>query len=107
MVLWGTHRLKPQDPLLPLGVAISVVGGAAGMSLLYPRKGFRLPGVIAGPFFGPGVFLAFGLLAGNVMNRLIMLGLTVLGGGPSYALFLYLVYRQVRQQDQAARQGTL
>ena len=97
MVLWGSSRLDPDEPLLPVCLAISMFGGAVGMSLLYPKKGYRLPGLLAGPLFGPGVFLAFWLLAGDVMNKLILLGLVLLGGGPSYALYVYLLYRRARQ----------
>jgi hypothetical protein len=97
MALWGADRINPNEPLLPICVAISMVGGAVGMSLLYPKKGYRLPGLIAGPLFGPGVFLVFWLLAGNEMNRLIFLGLLTLGGGPSYALYVFLLYRRARQ----------
>jgi hypothetical protein len=43
------------------------------MPLCYPKKGYWLPGLIAGPLFGTGVFLAFWLLAGNVMNGAILL----------------------------------
>jgi hypothetical protein len=73
-----------------------MIGGTVGMPLLYPKKGYWLPGVIAGPLFGPGVFLALWLLAGNVMDKLILLGLTVLGGGPSCALYVFLLYNKVR-----------
>ena len=94
VVLWGADRLKPGEPLLPLCVAVSVVGGAVGMPLLYPKKGYRLPGIIAGPLFGPGVFLAFWLCAPHVLNRLVLLVLTILGGGPSYALYVLLLCRR-------------
>jgi hypothetical protein len=97
MVLWGANRLTPDEPLLPLFVAISVIGGALGMPLLYPKKGYWLPGVVAGPLFGPGVFLAFWLLAGTVMHKLIFLVLVVLGGGPSFALYLFLLNWKARQ----------
>jgi hypothetical protein len=96
MVLWGAHRLKPQEPLLPIFVAVSVLGGAIGMPWCYPKKGYRLPGLIAGPLFGPGVFLTFGLLAGQVMNRYIFAGLVMLGGAPSFALYVWLLCRTIR-----------
>ena len=102
VALWGANRLRPDEPLLPVCVAVSAAGGAVGMSLLYPRKGYWLPGLLAGPLFGPGVFLAFWLLAGAVLNRLVLLGLTVLGGGPSFALYVWLLYRQARQGEARA-----
>jgi hypothetical protein len=99
VVLWGADRLKPGEPLLPLCVVVSGVGGAVGMPLLYPKKGYWLPGIIAGPLFGPGVFLAFWLLAPHVLNRLVLLVLTILGGGPSYALYVLLLCRKARKGD--------
>lgn len=104
VVLWGANRLKLDEHFLPLCVAVSVVGGAVGMPLLYPKKGYWLPGLIAGPLFGPGMFLAFWLLAGNVLNKLVLLGLTLLGGGPSFALYVLLLYRKARQSDAGSRQ---
>jgi hypothetical protein len=101
MVLWGANRIRTDEPLRPLGVALSVVGGIVGMPLLYPKKGYWLPGVLAGPFFGPGVFLSFGLVAGDAMNKLIFLGLLILGGGPSYALYVFLLYRTERQREES------
>ncbi len=99
MVLWGSHRLKADEPLLPLCLAISAIGGAIGMPLFYPKKGYWQAGVVAGPLFGPGVFLAFGLLAGSFMNKLIFLLLVILGGGPSYALYVLLLYWIARQRE--------
>lgn len=99
VALWGANRLTLDDPLLPVFVGISALGGAVGMPWCYPKKGYWLPGVLAGLLFGPGVFLAFGLLAPHVMNRLVLLGLTILGGGPSFALYVFLLYRQARQSE--------
>jgi hypothetical protein len=99
MALWGSDRLRPDEPLLPLFLAISVIGGVLGMPLCYPKKGYWLPGVIAGPLFGPGVFLAFWLLAGAVMNKLIFVLLVVLGGAPSFALYVLLLYWRARQYE--------
>jgi hypothetical protein len=92
IVLWGAHRLKPGEPLLPLFLAISIVGGAIGMSQCYPKRGYWLPGIIAGPLFGPGVFLVFWFLAPVVLNKLIFLFLVVLGGAPSFCLYLLLLW---------------
>jgi len=100
MTLWGSDRLQPDEPLLPLFLAISVIGGIIGMPLCYPKKGYWLPGVIAGPLFGPGVFLVFWLLAGAVMNKLIFLLLVVLGGAPSFSLYVLLLCWQARQSDE-------
>jgi hypothetical protein len=102
MVLWGSRRFKVDEPLVPLFLAISMIGGAAGMALLYPKKGYWLSGVIAGLLFGPGVFLSFWLLAGAVMNKLIFLALTILGGAPSYGLYLLLLCMQTRQKERGA-----
>jgi hypothetical protein len=99
MALWGSDRLRPDEPLLPLFVAISVIGGILGLPLCYPKKGYWLPGVIAGPLFGPGVFVAFWLLAGAVMNKLIFLLLVVLGGVPSFSLYVLLLCWKARQSD--------
>jgi hypothetical protein len=99
IALWGSDRLRPDEPLLPLFVAISVIGGIIGMPLCYPKKGYWLPGVIAGPLFGPGVFLAFWLLAGAVMNKLIFLLLVVLGGAPSFGLYMLLLCWKARQNE--------
>jgi hypothetical protein len=100
MVFWGTKRLSPNEPLLPLFVGISVLGGVVGMPLLYPKRGSWFPGMIAGLLFGPGVFLAFGLLAGHVMNKLIFAGLVLLGGGPSFGLYVLLLYKKALQREQ-------
>jgi hypothetical protein len=99
MVLWGANRMRLDEPLMPICVAIAVAGGAIGMPLCYPKRGYALPGLIAGPLFGPGVFLAFWLLAGSVMNKLIWLVLLTLGGGPSFGLYVFLLYRKVRQEE--------
>jgi hypothetical protein len=101
MALWGSNRLHPDEPLLPLFLAISVIGGTLGMPLCYPKKGYWLPGVLAGPLFGPGVYLAFWLLAGAVMNKLIFLLLVVLGGAPSFALYVLLLCLRARQHESA------
>lgn len=97
--LWSARRIRPDEPLLPLFVAISLVGGTIGMPFCYPKKGYWLPGVIAGPLFGPGVFLAFWLLAGQVMNRLVLLALTLVGGGPSIALYVFLLMRRTQRRS--------
>ncbi len=97
MALWGADRLKPDEPLLPFCVAISAIGGIVGMPLLYPKKGYWLPGILAGPLFGPGVFLSFWLLAGTVMNKFIFLVLMALGGAPSFALYVFLLHWKARQ----------
>jgi hypothetical protein len=97
--LWGANRVQPDDPLVPPCVAISVIGGAVGMSMLYPRKGYRLPGLVAGPLFGPGCFLAFWLVAPAALNKLILLGLLLLGGAPSFALYVFLLCRRARQAE--------
>jgi hypothetical protein len=102
VALWGANRLRPGEPLLPLFAGVSVVGGAVGMPFLYPRKGFWLPGVMAGPLFGPGVFLAFWLLGPHVLNRLVLLVLTILGGAPSFAMYVWLLYRKTRQVEAVA-----
>jgi hypothetical protein len=80
----------------------SVLGGAVGMPLLYPKTRYLLPGVIAGPFFGPGVFLAFWNLAGADMNKLIFATLVLLGATPSFALDLFPLYLRARRGDPTA-----
>jgi hypothetical protein len=99
MVLWGADRIRPDEPLVPVFLAVSILGGAVGMPLMYPKKGYWLPGVIAGPFFGPGVFLAFWLLAGAVMNKLIFAVVVLLGATPSFGLYLFLLYRRARRGE--------
>jgi hypothetical protein len=96
LVLWGANRYRPDDPLALLCLAIAMLGGAAGLPLCYPQKGYQLPGLIAGPLFGPGVFLAFWHAAPSIMNKLIYLGLVVLGGAPSFALYVLLLCRRAR-----------
>jgi hypothetical protein len=97
MAFWGAGRLKPSEPLLPICIFVSVIGGTLAFPLCYAKKGYWLPGVITGPLFGPGVFLAFWLLAGTVMNKLIFLVLVTLGGAPSFALFVLLLHLRARQ----------
>ena len=99
MALWGSDRLHPDEPLLPLFLTISAIGGILGMPLCYPKKGYRLPGVLAGPLFGPGVYLAFWLLAGEEMNKLIFLLLVLLGGAPSFGLYVLLLYWRARPYE--------
>jgi hypothetical protein len=99
MALWGSDRLHPDEPLLPLFLAISAISGILGMPLCYPKKGYWLPGVLAGPLFGPGVYLAFWLLAGEEMNKLIFLLLVLLGGAPSFGLYVLLLYWRARQYE--------
>jgi hypothetical protein len=77
-------------------------GRSGGHAAAVPQDAIPVAGIIAGPFFGPGVFLTFWNLDGEHMNKLIFTTLVLLGATPSFALYLSLLYLRARRGDPTA-----